>query len=238
MLSLPIACGACSVNILGIETSSPVCSVGIVSDGGGSVERNIVDAHIHSEKLLTLMQEVLRQAELSLNDLDALAISIGPGSFTGLRIGLSTAKGLCYALDQRLIAVSTFDAVVAAVQDSKPWPGKINIAVDAKQGEFYFGSADLSTHDGTPKMKVRTERLSELRWTEFPGDSTLWITDRPDIIQHYGISPELIRSYSAFCRGDAVARQAIGKFGRAEFAELASIEPMYLKEFLVKTAIT
>jgi tRNA threonylcarbamoyladenosine biosynthesis protein TsaB len=226
------------VKILGIETSSPVCSVGLVTDRGGNVERSIVDAHIHSEKLLTLVQEVLKEAKMSLGELDALAISLGPGSFTGLRIGLSTAKGLCYALEKRLIAVSTFDAVVEAAQESGLKPGTINVAIDAKQGEFYFGSADQNTLNGTSTMGFNTRLVTELPWTEFPGDTTLWITDRPDIIRGHGISPELIRHYSAFCKGNAVARCARGKFASAEFADMASIEPSYLKEFLVKTAIS
>jgi tRNA threonylcarbamoyladenosine biosynthesis protein TsaB len=226
------------VNILGIETSSPVCSVGFVNDQGLSIERSIIDAHIHSEKLLTLLGEVLRQAEVDLEILDAIAVSIGPGSFTGLRIGLSTAKGLCYSLDNKLIAVSTFDAVARAAQESKLATSRINIVIDAKQGEFYFGTTDLKKVDDLSPMNVQTRHLEGIPWSEYSNDSTVWITDRPEVIRSFGIPSDIIREYSLFCRGDAVAHLAIGKYTRNELADIASLEPKYLKEFLVKTATT
>lgn len=99
------------MNLLGIETSTAACGVAVVSDGGMNVERSIVEAHIHSEKLLTLVRTVLGEAKIGLNEIDAVAVSIGPGSFTGLRIGLSSAKGLCYALEKPLLTVPTFDAI-------------------------------------------------------------------------------------------------------------------------------
>jgi len=226
------------VNILGIETSSDVCSVGIVNDRGLNVERNIIDPHIHSEKLLTLVEEVLQQAEISLKDLDSVAVSIGPGSFTGLRIGLSSAKGLCYSLDKRLIAVSTFDAIAFAAHESRPKFTSFNVVVDAKQGEFYYGTMNTDSHQRSPMMKAQTVRLEEICWSVTSGDAVLWITDRPDVIEQEGIASGLICDYSRFCKGDAVAHEAIGKYNRNEFADLASVEPMYLKEFLVKTATT
>ncbi|MEX0737393.1 MAG: tRNA (adenosine(37)-N6)-threonylcarbamoyltransferase complex dimerization subunit type 1 TsaB, partial [Bacteroidota bacterium] len=85
--------------------------MGLQIDGGEYVERSLVESHIHSEKLLTLVQEVLAEAGVSLHQIDAVAVSLGPGSFTGLRIGLSTAKGLSYSLDRPLIAVPTFEAI-------------------------------------------------------------------------------------------------------------------------------
>ncbi len=227
----------CKMNILGIETSSAVCSVGLVNGRGLSIERNIIDPHIHSEKLLTLVEEVLRQAELESGDLDAVAVSIGPGSFTGLRIGLSSAKGLCYAHNTKLIAVSTFDAIVQAVNDSKPVSSVINIVIDAKQGEFYFGSTDRRNNQDHSCMNVHARRLEEFHWLELSSKPTLWVTDRPEIIQGYGIPSAFVLGLSSFCKGDAVARLGIGKYNRNEFADLASVVPMYLKEFIVKPAI-
>ncbi len=226
------------MNILGIETSCSVCSVGLVNDRGEAIERNIIDPHIHSEKLLTLIEEVLEQAEVDLRRLDAVAVSIGPGSFTGLRIGLSTAKGLCYSLDCTLVAVSTFDAVTQVVRESKSHYEKIIIAVDAKQGEFYLGSLDWGLDDHSSTMKVHTQRLEDLRWSELSDGSAIWITDRPEVIQSYDIPLEFICAYSSFCKGDTVARLAMRKYERNEIADIASIEPMYLKDFVVKTAIT
>jgi tRNA threonylcarbamoyladenosine biosynthesis protein TsaB len=228
----------CKMNILGIETSSAVCSVGLVNDRGLSIERNIFDPHIHSEKLLTLVEQVLRQAELEPGDLDAVAVSIGPGSFTGLRIGLSSAKGLCYALNKKLIAVSTFEAIARAVSESRGVSSAINIVIDAKQGEFYFGSYDLNNNHDRLSVNVHTRRLEEFHWSDLSISPSLWVTDRPEIIRGYGISSEFVLELSSFCRGDSVARLGSGCYERNEFADLAFIVPVYLKEFIVKPAIT
>lgn len=225
------------MNILGIETSSSVCSVGFVNGRGWSVERSLEDPHIHSEKLLTLMKNVLREAEADLESVDAIAISIGPGSFTGLRIGLSTAKGLCFSLGLRLIDIPTFDAVAQAALESDSRAAKVCVAVDAKQGEFYFGSTERRD-DGTPSaMKVRTQRLEDIVLPEYAGDGSLWITDRLEVIRDRGIPSELVRPYNAFCKGDVVARLASGKYEKRDFADLAAVEPMYLKDFVVKKAL-
>jgi tRNA threonylcarbamoyl adenosine modification protein YeaZ len=78
-------------------------------------EKSLTETHIHSEKLLTLIQELCDEQKLKLSQLDGVAVSIGPGSFTGLRIGLSTAKGLCFALEKPLIAVPTFVSIAKSV---------------------------------------------------------------------------------------------------------------------------
>lgn len=224
------------MNILGIETSSPVCSVGIADERGRSFERSMIDAHIHSEKLLTLIAEVLRQAEIGLKDLDAVAVSIGPGSFTGLRIGLSSAKGLCYSLGRKLIVVPTFDSVARTARDRFKDPKRITIAVDAKQGEFYIGSSDGERETESGMMMVRTKRLEEVDWSALAAAPALWITDRPKVIQRFGVPSELIQEYAPFCRGDVIARMGLQKYSRSEFADLPLAEPMYLKEFVVKSA--
>lgn len=222
------------MNILGIETSSIVCSVGLASDRGLSIERNIIDPHIHSEKLLTLLTEILNVSELTLQEIDAVTISIGPGSFTGLRIGLSTAKGLCYALGRNLVAVPTFDAVARLARERESYFSHIHIAVDAKQGEFYYSALGRGGVRAPNAVEIRALRLEELHWMEVADDSTLWITDRPDVIRGYGVKQDFIREFSLFCRGDNVARFGMEKFVRGEFADLPTVEPMYLKEFVVK----
>ena len=102
--------------VLGIETSTEVCAVGLANDDGAYAERALVESHIHSEKLLTLITEILEQQHTQLSELDAISVSIGPGSFTGLRIGLSTAKGLCFALGKPLVIVPTLEAMAMAVR--------------------------------------------------------------------------------------------------------------------------
>lgn len=224
------------MNVLGIETSSIVCSVGYTDRRAVSVERSLVDPHIHSEKLLTLVKEVIEKSETDLRSLDAVAVSIGPGSFTGLRIGLSTAKGLCYSLGVKLLTVPTFDAIAQAARSGDPNSTLIHIAVDARQGEFYYGYSEKRGSEEVETISVQTQRLETLPWTHLCRESSLWITDRPEVIRDYGIPSLLIKEFTSFCRGDVVAHVGIDKCHRNEFADLASVEPLYLKEFLVKNA--
>ena len=91
--------------ILSLETATTNCSVALASDGKVIAARSINSGYSHAEKINVFIHEVIDQAGFSLKDLNAIAVSSGPGSYTGLRIGVSTAKGLCYALDLPLIAI-------------------------------------------------------------------------------------------------------------------------------------
>src|SRR5712692_6734191 len=97
--------------VLGIETATAVCGAAIVEDAGVRAEASIEAEHIHSEKLISLIDEALNRATIPFSSIDSVAVSIGPGSFTGLRIGLSVAKGLVYAGGKSLAAVSTLEAL-------------------------------------------------------------------------------------------------------------------------------
>ncbi len=222
------------MNILGIETSSIVCSVGLVNDRGFSVERSLIDPHIHSEKLLTLMGEVLKQSELSLQNIDAVAVSIGPGSFTGLRIGLSTAKGICYSLVRPLIVIPTFESIARLGWEDKPDGSRISILLDAKQGEFYFASQGKNERSGHLAVVVRTIGADDIRSVDSDNGEGIWITDRTDVVLNAGLPASRVFEYVLFCGGKTVAAIGLDRYRRNDFADLASTEPMYLKEFVVK----
>jgi len=97
--------------ILNIETATPICSVCIGKDGKELVTREIREGQAHAESLTLLIQEALDVSGLKMNQLDAIAASNGPGSYTGLRIGLSVAKGICYALDKKLITLDSLEVL-------------------------------------------------------------------------------------------------------------------------------
>ena len=226
------------MNVLGIETASPVCSVGFVDDKGHVAERNLVDPHIHSEKLLSLVSDVLRQAEVDMRELDVIGVSLGPGSFTGLRIGLSTAKGLCFSLGLKLVGVPTFQAVASAAFTSAHQPAGVVIAVDAKQGEFYWAQATGGTGKNGRELTAAIRTLAEASISDSSNDRSVWITDRPDFARRCGVAQDRILRYADFSRGDAVARLAMECAGLGDFTDLASAEPLYLKDFVVKKATT
>lgn len=221
--------------ILGIETSTAVCSVGLLGDENQTMERSLVESRIHSEKLQTLIQEVLKEAGAGVGDIDAVAISIGPGSFTGLRIGLSTAKGLCFSIEKPLLSVSSFEAIATAAARSYPSYERFFIALDAKQSDFYTGSFrnDSGLVETETDVAVRPSRIIG---QELPDDGkTLVLTDTPLLVAEVLKGAFRCEHIHDFCRGEVVASLGRRKYKQKEFSDLSSTEPMYLKDFVVKT---
>jgi tRNA threonylcarbamoyladenosine biosynthesis protein TsaB len=222
--------------VLGIETSTAVCSVGLFEEGVGGIERSITESHIHSEKLLTLVRDVVEEKQMSLNDIGAVAISLGPGSFTGLRIGLSTAKGLCYALAKPLVTVPTFDAIAEAASTACAEARTIFVLLDAKREELYVGRFNVASVGAV----VRDDAVHVLSTTEaatrIPADAPMMIvTDRVEQLSELLGAEKMIVDVHPFCRGSVVAQIGYRKVLSKEFADLASIEPVYLKDFVVRT---
>lgn len=121
--------------ILSIETSTTICSVAVHQDGELISLKELNESGAHSEKLIGMIDYVLLEARLEYAQLDAIAVSEGPGSYTGLRIGVSTAKGLAYALEKPLIGINTLQAIASSRVYQKD---EIGIAVlDARRMEVY-----------------------------------------------------------------------------------------------------
>ena len=217
--------------VLGIETSTAVCGVGLFIENGAEIDRSLVESHIHSEKLLTLLQEVVAGEQLSLNDIDAVAVSIGPGSFTGLRIGLSTAKGLCYAIGKPLLAVPTFEAIAEATRQANPTAGRVLILVDAKKDEYYCGR-----YEDEESGSVNVRSLTEVLPVSDSWPNVVIVTDRVDIVKSAAGDAALVLDVHQFCRASIVARLGYRKALGKEFADVGTLEPMYLKDFIVQRA--
>ena len=136
--------------ILAIETATACCSVAL-SHQGEVTERSLVGNNVHSQVLLEMVQELLRLAAICVNDLTAVAVGQGPGSFTGLRIGVGVAQGIAYGADCPMIGVSSLDAL--AVKASTD--GFVLAGIDARMGEVYWAEY-IKTHE-------TLERLTELQ---------------------------------------------------------------------------
>jgi tRNA threonylcarbamoyladenosine biosynthesis protein TsaB len=133
-----------NANLLAIDTATEACSVALCFDGR-LFERFEVCPRDHTKKLLPFVQEVLQEAEISLSQLDAIVFGQGPGSFTGVRIGVSAAQGLAFGAGLPVIGVSTLQAMAqqaARLEDAK----RVVAAIDARMGEVYLGLYQL--HDG------------------------------------------------------------------------------------------
>jgi len=155
------------VKILGITSAIDVVGAGIVSESGILAECTVSSKIMRSEKLITLVDEVLKRADLKISDIDGVAVTTGPGSYSGLRGGLATAKGLVEALDIPIISVSTLHAIAFNFIDID---GTVAIAVNACRDDYNFslwGSNDGKlirlTGDITAKIGRIVDKLSEVR---------------------------------------------------------------------------
>lgn len=124
--------------ILGIETSEELCSVAVMLTENSFVELNFKQKHIHSEKLILMIDELLKMAELNINELGHIAVSIGPGSFTGLRIGLSAAKGIALGASLPIVPVPTFEALALQISTFIPEGEEFIIVNKVNISELYF----------------------------------------------------------------------------------------------------
>ena len=148
--------------ILNLETSTRNCSVSVAFNGETLLCKEVSAlGYSHAEKLHVFVEEVMQEVNLQFSDLNAIAVSQGPGSYTGLRIGVSAAKGLCYALNIPLIALDTLQVMASKVKVNE---GLIVPMIDARRMEVY--SAVFSTQNEKVR-EVKAEILTETSFNEF-----------------------------------------------------------------------
>lgn len=215
--------------ILSIETSTSICSVAIHEQGELIALAEIKEPGAHAEKLLLLVDELFEKAGLSFADLDAVAVSQGPGSYTGLRIGVSTAKGIAYALEIPLIGINTLQAMAASQQVA---PGDYVVAVlDARRKEVYTQTFGDSLQELSPIEAVVLEEgvfasILEKGRVYFVGDGVEKVKEEVKSANALFIADWAI-SLSAKNMGVLASE----KYARKEWEDLAYFVPNYLKEF-------
>jgi tRNA threonylcarbamoyladenosine biosynthesis protein TsaB len=220
--------------ILAIETAVSICSVCVAHGSEILALREDFGVNNHSEKLNKFIQEVMNESATSFDSLAAVAVSGGPGSFTGLRIGVSSAKGICYAAEIPLIAVDTLQAMAyMMLQDEgiKHENVILQPMIDARRMEVYTSVFDLKLNQMIP---VRADIVNENYFDHLQSDQTVVIA---------GNGAEKFRMLFAdnqqvvFVDGNVhtalgVASLAMKKYESGEFADLAYFEPFYLKDFI------
>lgn len=209
--------------VLGIETATAVCSVGLV-DGARSFGRTIREDRIHSEKLLTLVDDVLRESSLTIGQVDGVAVSCGPGSFTGLRIGASAAKGLVAATAKPLASVPTLAACARAARTAGRLSAGGWLAMDARQGEWYAAACDAQGVLGPVTIVPDSELRRQCAGREV-------ITDRPAAFADASVVTDLL----GYLDGRVVAMLGRERLEHGECEDAAAFEPMYVKAFEVRT---
>jgi len=221
--------------ILNLETSTTVCSVSVTRDGKLLSFRDQLDAKSHATQLIPFITEVLKESGLKPQDLSAIAVSKGPGSYTGLRIGVSTAKGLAYALNVPLIAIDTLLNMASGFLDTHPelkTSGNTFFCpmIDARRMEVYSSvySTDLREFREIKAEIIDTESFADLfngNIVHFFGDGAMKC--RAIIQNDSAIFYEDFHPSAKF-----MAAIAHKKFNTGMFEDLAYFEPFYLKDFV------
>ena len=220
------------MKVLGIETSTKVCSVGVADLRGISAESAAEDRHVHSDMIVSLIEQTMRASGLALQELEAVAVSVGPGSFTGLRIGMSAAKGLCRALKLPLVAVPTFEAVACAVFDAHRHEERVMVAVDAKRDDLYITVFEKTGEACRPLGE--TEIIPDAKLRAALGSTRLVCTDRVAMASESPGEELVVLDLHRFVSGARVAVRGRARLLQGLFSDVGTLEPLYLKDFVVR----
>lgn len=220
--------------ILQIETATTVCSVALSKDGETVAVKQINERNIHAEVITLFIDELLKNAGIGYNQLDAVAVSSGPGSYTGLRIGVSTAKGLCFALDKPLIAVETLEAMADGVVKELRLTGSDTLLcpmIDARRMEVYTAIFYTNGQRVKPTMAeiIDGNSFSDLLIDHkilFFGDGA------PKCQAVLGSNPNAQFVNEISNSAAYLTKKANEKFSAGDFEDVAYFEPFYLKDFI------
>lgn len=220
------------MKVLGIETSTRVGSVAIVEEEKVIVEHTLNTKETHTSRLMLMIDYILKAARLSIHEMDALAVSLGPGSFTGLRIGLATAQGLCLALRKPLMGIPTLNAFAHNIFCT---PHLICPLLDARKGEVYTALYRYQMPSGQELQKLTDDLVLPLNEflskiddvTIFLGDT---LRDCRGLIEKRLEEKALFAPYYLnFPRAANVAMLGLRKLKAGERADLSKIEPLYIR---------
>ena len=220
-----------------IETSTALCSAAIAEGGVITSYRESSAPKAHASLTAVFIQEMLHERGISLSDCDAVCVSMGPGSYTGLRVGVSTAKGLCFGAGKPLIAVGTLDTLVAQAQmaDQVGEPRFIIPMIDARRMEVYSAVFEIAGQAGNDARQITETApaiIDENSFAEYLEQGPcLFIGDGA------GKCADVIRHPNAhFCqcwpKASAMLSPAIKALNEKRFEDVAYFEPFYLKEFV------
>lgn len=214
--------------ILNLETAGTNCSVSLFKGPElVALREDNSPGYSHAELLHLYIEEVVKEAGISLSDLQAIAVSMGPGSYTGLRIGVASAKGLCFALDIPLISIPTLESLAWQLS---PSDGVIVPLMDARRMEVYTAVFDATHQQIEPTIaKVIDEgsfqELGQKGAVHFLGTGT---TKCAAVMEH----PNFVFYPGLFPSSREMGKLAFDKYQRQAFEDLAYFEPYYLKDFI------
>jgi tRNA threonylcarbamoyladenosine biosynthesis protein TsaB len=222
--------------ILCLETATPICSVALCNRSGVVFVRESREDKSHATQLTVFIEELLKEAGIRPSDLEAVAVSKGPGSYTGLRIGVSVAKGIAYGASVPLIGVDTTRSMfngMAGVAGEKSGTDSTSLfcpMIDAKRMEVYYS---LFNSDGIEIKGISAEIITELSFSEIPESvRILFFGDGAGKCR--GVTAH---KNSVFDTGFSISaafmhKTVSEKFNSGQFEDVAYFEPFYLKDFI------
>ncbi|MCG6190216.1 tRNA (adenosine(37)-N6)-threonylcarbamoyltransferase complex dimerization subunit type 1 TsaB [Maribellus maritimus] len=224
--------------ILNIETSTEVCSVALGENGELLFEKESREGLNHSELLTVFIEELFTENNFNMRDIDAVAVSKGPGSYTGLRIGVSVAKGLCYALDKPLISVGSLDSMgIFTAQNIESFFEGNNDEdlllcpmIDARRMEVFTA---LYKSSGQTVQTVSAQIIDENSFSEeLKENKILFFGNGAQKCREHLSHPNALFNGPLKTSARFMLFLAEKKYNKKEFEDVAYFEPFYLKNFV------
>ena len=213
--------------ILAIETSDNICGVCLYFNQEKYFASNIILKHSHSEKLFEIIDSVLKIAETPISEIKSLAVSAGPGSFTGLRIGMSAAKGISESLNIPIIKVPTFEALALQLSDSLQNGSIFSIVNKVGRDEWYFAKFQINSNSFIFNQQLKIVPANSVNLFE---ENELVFGN----LDSTKLGKNIVHKNISAPQAESVARWA-EKFGKEISTDkIDFIEPDYLKDFIVK----
>jgi tRNA threonylcarbamoyladenosine biosynthesis protein TsaB len=214
--------------ILNIETATKNCSVALAKEGKIIACKEIAEQNFsHAEKLHVFIEELLIENQLQFSDLSAIAVSQGPGSYTGLRIGVSSAKGFCYALNIPMIAIDTLQLIAKQIQIEE---GIIIPMIDARRMEVFTAFYDKNHQQ---IRNTQAEIIDETSYQEI-SETIHLVGDGTEKFKNTLTDNKFIfHSDVVFPSAKQMTQLSFDKFLKNDFVDVAYFEPYYLKDFVL-----
>jgi tRNA threonylcarbamoyladenosine biosynthesis protein TsaB len=219
------------LKILAIDTSSKICSVSILEDNKVIIEKHNDDEKTHSQKLMPLIDELLKEANLTLDNIDLLACSQGPGSFTGIRIGISTVKAFADVKNIPIIGVTSLESLAYNVNHS----GLIATLIDAKHDNVYFALYELKNNTYTTIIEPVSDSIANVlqilkkysNVITFVGDGA---SVHNDLLTNEFTSCKFASEQQNIQTSISIGKSAFDKYNSNNYTPVYTLSPIYLKK--------
>ena len=215
-----------------IESSGDTCSAAVSQGTDIIAEKSIEERNSHSTHLASFVDEVLQEVDQKIADLDAIVVGGGPGSYTGLRIGVSLAKGLCFGGNVPLVSCSTLRALAVAALEKEPYAKRVISLIDARRMDAYLGvfdanlKAEVEEHFITIDEQLASNYLREKTIAVGSG-AAKWLAE-------FGVDLNIINTKSAIYAKHLLP-EALQKWEQNALEDVAYYEPNYIKSVYVTT---